>query len=78
MKVTLTDEEIRRPLGSGLPEKAKRFLERVGSVNLGDYNDEGFGIPEGDPIDWAELERTPVEVDRQFLAAIQAGPPAKR
>ncbi|MBI5071936.1 hypothetical protein HZB93_03550 [Candidatus Falkowbacteria bacterium] len=78
MKVTLTDEEIRRPLGSGLPERAKRFLERVGSVNTGDYNDEGFGIPEGDPIDWTELERTRTEADRQFLTAVKIGPMPKR
>jgi hypothetical protein len=74
----MTEEEIRRPLGSQLPPEAKRFLECVGSVNTGDYNDEGFGIPEGESIGWAELERTRVEADRQFLAAVKAGPKARR
>lgn len=75
MKVHLTMEEIRRPLGSDLPDEAKRFLDRVGSVNMGDDDDEGFGVPEGDPINWNELNQTGAEMDR---CVVEAAPPAKR
>jgi len=48
MKIGMTMDEIRRPPGSGLPPEARRLAPYI---NTGDYNNEGWGIPEGDPID---------------------------
>lgn len=70
MKVTLTPEELLRPLGSDLSDEAKRFFSRVGPVSF-------YGKDEK-PIDFAELNRQLDGADREFLAEIAAGPLAER
>jgi hypothetical protein len=72
MKVELTLEQLRRPLGSDITDpEARRFFSRVGPVNFcGDDDDEGFGVPEGEPIDFAALNRQLDEDDKRFLELI--------
>jgi len=72
MKIRMTMDEIRRPLGSGLCPEARYLAERI---NTGDYNDEGWGVPEGGPIDWNALNQAGAENDR---ARIATGPKARR
>lgn len=65
MKVTMTKEELLRPLGSHITDpEARRFFSRVGPVSFHGRGDK--------PIDYAELNRQLDECDRRFLEGIDS------
>ena len=64
MKIAMTEEELHRPLGSDLSERAKRLLSRVGSINFGRN-----AVLDDAALD--ELEATIAEADKQFLTKLR-------